>query len=133
MSELTPKRAGYCSVCDTAILEVVQIWTDGPRKGMPRQFGPPLPGAKRAHVALLDGSHSAVSLCARCHLTPKTMPLVWKRLQMATRLESSPEWRKAREMRPYTPEQLHAALKNLERFMQNLPVGVICTETYAEI
>lgn len=133
MSEVTPKRGGFCSVCDEPIIGVRQKWTDGQRKGEPRVFTEMLPGAKRTHIALLDGTHTALSLCASCHLTPENLTFVWKRVLMATRLEASPEWRRAREMKKYTQAQYEGALKNLHRFMQNMPVGVICTQTYAEM
>jgi NaMN:DMB phosphoribosyltransferase len=133
MNRLTPKQAGFCSVCHLAILTVEQKWTDGERKGTPRLFGGFLAGAKRSTVVLLDGSTSGFSLCAACNLTSENMTFVWKRVLMATRLEASPEWRKAREMKPYTAAEREAMLKNLARFMRNVPIGVICTQTYAEM
>lgn len=133
MSNVTPKQVGLCSVCDQAILAVEQKWTDGSRKGEPRIFGDFLPGAKRATVALLDGTQAGFSLCAGCKLSSENLLWVWKRVLMATRLESSPEWRKAREMKSYTPAQLEAVLKGLARFMRNVPIGVICTQIYTEM
>ena len=133
MSKITPKRAGYCSICDVLLFTVKKTWTDEARKGQPREFGPMLSGVKRAIVVLLDGTHTHFSLCSSCNMTTEALQFVWKRTLMTTRLEASPEWRKANGLRQYKHAQLVGALKNLEKFMQNMPLGVLCTQTYAEM
>jgi hypothetical protein len=138
MPEITPKKMGCCSLCDALLFEVERRWTDGPMEGEVREFGKPLDGVKRSTVVLQSGVRADFSLCARCELTPENLSLVWRRGLLAMAKEISVEWRtkqaKARGRGlNYTPEHQAACQKMLEDMQKDPPVGVLFTQTWAEI
>ena len=133
MSELQMKKAGCCSLCDEPIMEVLRRVVDGPRKGDVAQFGGVLPGAKRTTLMLAGGSITHLSHCNKCAFTPENIQTAWWRMLLVAKAECDPEWRSLQRARPMTPQQREAAQGNLRRLLSNPPLGVLCTQTYAEI
>ena len=132
ISEVAPKRAGFCSLCDVAILEVKREWTQGSNAGEPREFGPVKAGAKRTTLVLLSGANMDWCFCARCTLRPADIPRVWKRMLAAVVLEISPGWRDAHNMEPYTAEQQQRVIETAVGYFANPPVGILGTRLLAE-
>ncbi len=123
MPDLTPKRAGYCSVCDNPIIEMDSRYVDGKES----KFGKIKPGSKRTTLVLYGGSLMDWSLCAKCDLTPENVPLTWRRMLMALALETNPIWREGKGLKPYTEQQRRAKDEQIKRTLVNVPMGILFT------
>ena len=130
---ITPKKAGYCSLCDAPFMEVVEKYVTGPLAGEVKKFGAMMPGAYRATFVLLSGAHSDISFCAKCKPTPENLPFIWKRVLFTTALCSTDESRKNHDLAPYTSKQREAMEKELDSLLGDLPLGVLYTQTWKEV
>jgi hypothetical protein len=133
MNDLKIKQAGCCSLCDAQIMEIERRVVEGPKQGEVAQFGSILPGAKRTTFVLLNGSITSLSTCVKCTFTPQNIPIAWTRMLLAAKAECDPEWRSQHRSRKLTHTQRAAACANLARLLGSPPLGILCTQTYAEI
>jgi len=132
ISEVSPKRAGFCSQCDTEIVTVKQEWTTEDKQGEPRVFGEINPGTKRTTMVLLSGANMDWSFCGRCELTPQAIPKIWRRMLTAAVVEISPERRKVHKMEPYTQLQQERAIETVIGYFVNPPIGILGTRSAVE-
>ena len=133
MNDITPKKIGCCSLCDEPIREVVETWRSGPLDGEVRQFGAPDEGSLRVSVVLASGSYTDLSTCAKCRMTPETLPLAWKKMLAEMAIQHKDEWRKVRGLSDRTQAQRELHEKMNLRMANDIPLGVLRIRPWLEI
>lgn len=119
------KIAGCCSVCDAPCFEVLERYTQGPRRGEPKVLGRPLPGARRVTVARMSGRQTDWTFCGDCEMRPEDVNRVMHK-EMNAMLREQAE---AKD----TPEQAELRGKMLRLFYFDAPLGKIAERSWLEV
>ncbi len=121
-------KAGQCIVCGEPTHEVVVKHKPGhPRAGEPAQIGERLPDVTRAQLLLVDGSNTAIDVCADCHdKVEGSLTDIWKSAMEAMSFDRA-HW-KTDGAKAFTPEQLDTADATCLHLVDNVPVGILYQE-----
>ena len=128
--------AGCCAFCDNPVQEVIRMWPeDDPRFGEPRLLGKVMPDAVKVTIILaVSGNHSSLTRCATCP-TPDAEALrdAWRRAIRLNARSLNPDFRAAADMDALTPTQEDRSEMSLVLQLHDLPIGVLCEQTWEEV
>lgn len=130
---LSERRMGACCpITGLELVEVLSYHPDGhPLAGEPAKLGKPLDCARRATLALADGSMMQISVheSAVDEILPN-LCAIWRRLKASTRHQRRSH--RAFGQRPFTPEQNQFADASNCAANDNVPLGVLCVERWSD-
>ena len=126
------KHLGRCTLCDEPCFEILETFTKGDVAGFAKKLGRPLETAMRVTVILMDGSHSDVTLCSSCPVTPETLPLLHQQMLETWAFEGSNGKREQMGGKSLDlAQEWQMGAWQLTQF-RNIPLGILHEETWQE-
>ncbi len=135
MSEVKRKRIGFCSICDCAIATVKTVYPkDHFCAGDPQNIDRPYDNAVRATLILSNGNLMDITVCKGCDRFVDTgLVVLWKRILLGFKHETSNEFRDGMRLTPYTAVQRITVNSWLREMVRIIPLGVLYRRNWKDV
>ncbi len=135
MSEVRRKRLGLCSICDCRIADFSATYPQGHFcAGEPSKADRPHDAAVRVTLILSSGSTMDITVCGPCDRFVETgLAVLWKRILLGFKYESSNEFREGMRLKAYTAEQRITVNSWLREMTRIIPLGVLYRRNWKDV
>jgi len=132
---LNKKLTGCCSICDTAVFDIVRVYPVGhPYHGEPLSLGAPLDTAFKLTMLLTSGDHIDITVCSNCIENNKiNYNDLWERIKYSWGVEVSDKNCIALNKPVYNEKQKVQLKAWLTRMSNEMILGVMCSRPWKKV